>query len=674
MPATNSNNATWYILRYAADFTPRVPGPGDPAPPQFVPSDTPTLFYDDSRHVLELVPVKPVEELAPPRGMAVHPKGEVYRVDPATRQLVVRRCDGSEKPLLCEPGVLRSPVGLALDQRGFLYVADPGLGRVVVLCPDDASSIAILEQGLVEPVDVVVAPEGKIYVADRAGGQIVGYDAGFRPLGHFEPRDAAGLPATPRPVAVMIDADGSLLVADANHPRLLRFSVEGNPLGDVVPSTLVEPLAARGISLDDPLSLLAGPAGRCVAGACRASFAANDGAVLLVQIHRDLRLLLLQLSHSFSKRGVVLTVVLDSRTPGTIWHKVVVDAQLPPETWITAETCTSENAASLATQQVGPQAGADLAWIAPTLTGSPIPFTNLVPDQLVQSPPGRYLRLRITLGSNGSATPSLRWLKVFYPRVSYLDSLPRVYQRDPGAALFLQRFLALFERVFTGVEDRYEEFSRWLNPQAAPMEVINWLGLLIDLSFDPSWPLARRRVLVGEAMDLYRRRGTVGGLKRYVEIYTGVAPAIREAFLSRPGQPAFLGRGRSFLGGGFPLFATTATLTPVASLAAAYAHRFTVLVYPTDPCKAQVLLAVVDRIVAVNKPAHTLHTLIAVYPDARVGVQSTVGLDYVVGEGAADSTRLAGEKQPAPAMASAGVLGIDTVLGNRRSQFARPVS
>lgn len=672
MPSTNSNNATWYILRYATDFASRTPGPGDPAPPQFVPADAPALFYDDTRHVLELLPVKPPQELGLLPGLAVDLDGEIYRVAPVTGQLLVRRCDGSEKLLLCEPGVLCSPAGMALDRRGFLYVADPALGRVIVLCPDDGSSVAIIEHGLTEPVDVVVAPGGRIYVADRAGGRIVSYNADFRPLGHFEPRDAAGLPASPRPVAVMIDADGSLLVADGNHPRLLRFSAEGSAMGDGVLSTLVEPLAASGVSIADPLSVLAGPAGRFVAGACRPPFKADDGAVQIVQIHRSLRLLRLQLSHSFPDRGVVLTTVFDSRAPDTIWHKIVVDAQWPPETWITVETCTSDNASSLATQLSGPQAGADLPWNAPAMQGSPVPFTDPVPDQLVQSPPGRYLRLRITLGSkHGQATPSLRWLKVFYPRVSYLDALPRVYQRDPEAARFLQGFLALFERVFTGVEDRYEEFSRWLNPQAAPLEVVNWLGLLIDLAFDPSWSLERRRALVGEAMDLYRRRGTVGGLARYIEIYTGGKPVILEAFLNRPGQPAVLGRGRSLLGGGFPLSPATGTLSPTASLSAAYAHRFTVLIYPDDLCVAQTLLAVVDRIVTVNKPAHTVHTLSAVYPDARVGIQSTIGLDYVVGGGTARSTQLGSRTPPS---ADAGVLGVDTVLGNRRPRYARPVT
>src|SRR5436305_117015 len=79
----DANNATWYILRYASDFTPRAATPGDPASPQFVPPDVPALVYDDSRHVLELMPAQPEQEVAPPPGLAVGVDGEVYRVDPA---------------------------------------------------------------------------------------------------------------------------------------------------------------------------------------------------------------------------------------------------------------------------------------------------------------------------------------------------------------------------------------------------------------------------------------------------------------------------------------------------------------------------------------------------------------------------------------------------------------
>ena len=168
MAARDSNNATWYMLRYGADFAPRTPGPGDVAPPQFVPPEPepPTLFYDDSRQVLELVPLRAVTLLAPPPGLAVDVDGEIYLFEPSTGRLLVQRCDGSQRPLLCEPGIVHSPMGMALDRRGFLYIADPIFGRVDVCRPDDASSVAILREGLIDPVDVAVAPDGSIYVAD----------------------------------------------------------------------------------------------------------------------------------------------------------------------------------------------------------------------------------------------------------------------------------------------------------------------------------------------------------------------------------------------------------------------------------------------------------------------------------------------------------------------------
>jgi phage tail-like protein len=669
MAWTDSNNATWYMLRYATDFTPRTPAPGDVAPPQIVPPEAPTLFYDSSRYVLELVPVMSVAELTPPPGLAVDLDGQIYLVDPSTGHLLVRRCDGSQHPLLCEPGIVRTPGGLALDRRGYLYIADPALARVIVLRPDDASSVAILHEELTEPVDVAVAPWDTIYVADRAAGRIVTFTAGFRRKGHFIPQDPAGLLTKPRPVAIMIDADGTVLVADASYPRLLRFSQDGAPVGDVVLSTLVAPLQAAGISLSTPLQLLAGPAARIVAGACRPPFPANDGGVLLAKIHRYLRLLALKLNHSFATSGALLTTVFDSRMPGTIWHKIVVGALLPAGTSITVETATAESPEALVSAITsGPTVGSDLPWASPQQLGVPISFTKQVPDQLVQSTPGRYLRMRITLASDGTATPSLQWLKVLFPRVSYLDYLPRIYQRDPDAQLFLQHFLALFESVFTRVEDRYEEFSRWLNPQAAPLEMINWLGLLLDLTFDPSWPLARRRALVAAAMGLYRRRGTVGGLQSYVEIYTGTTPVILEAFLSRPGQPAFLGVGSSIVGSGLSLSPSSPTQAPAAGLTDSYAHRFTVLVYPSDTCDAETLLPVVDRIITVNKPAHTIHTLQAVYPDARVGAQSTIGLDLVVGGGTPPHTQLGGAPQAGHPTTGAGVLGVNTVLGNTRPE------
>jgi phage tail-like protein len=403
---------------------------------------------------------------------------------------------------------------------------------------------------------------------------------------------------------------------------------------------------------------------RFYAGVCDGPLPARDGGQRLAAVHRALRLLALRLGRAFQTAGTFVSRTLDSGTPGTVWHKVKVDADIPDGTSLTVETATAETVAELAVSATAP-------WMAP---GNPIvSLSAQVPDQLVQSPPGRYLRLRVTLKSDGNNTPSLRALKVFYPRVSYLDLLPRVYRRDADSALFLERFLALFEFVLTGVEDRYEWFSRALDPCAAPPDVIDWLALLIDLTFDPSWPVQRRRALVASAMGLYKQRGTLAGLTRYVEIYTGIQPAISEGFLRRPGRPAFLGGQGSILGCTLALTRVVPETVPDEQLYRDYAHRFTVLLYLSDPCDADVVVPVVDRIVAVNRPAHTVYTIAPLYPEARVGLQATVGLDLVLGGREAPRAQLGGRPRHGAPAQGAGVLGRDAVLGERRPQYARPV-
>jgi len=191
----------------------------------------PELFYDDVRHVLELLPVPGTSPIAPLPGLAVDVTGEIYRVN-ERGELVRRHCDGCEAPLLCEPGVLVSPAGLALDRRGFLYVADPGAHRVVVMDPDDGSVVGVLVEGLKEPVDVAISPTGRIYVADRVAGEISRWSPRFSRRGAFKAISPEGLPANPQPIQVFVESDGSIGVVDANHPRILRFSAGGAGLGD----------------------------------------------------------------------------------------------------------------------------------------------------------------------------------------------------------------------------------------------------------------------------------------------------------------------------------------------------------------------------------------------------------------------------------------------------------
>jgi phage tail-like protein len=673
MPAHDANNATWYVLRYAEDFT-ALPGlEQDPSGPFRVPSSPylqSTLLFDEARGVLELQPEASTVAAVPPAGIAIDVDGDIYRVDD-NGTLVVVRCDGTAMPLPCEPGVFAQPAGLALDRRGYLYVADSAACRVVVFDPDDSSVRAILGGGgpvgpLEEPIDVATSPSGLVYVADRKGGRIAVFSSGMKPLAAFATAAAPSKPALP--IAVMVDADGNLLVADASWPRLLNYAPDGTRLADVELATLVAPLAGGELAMAGFGRACGDRLPRFLVGSCGpCGTPANDGGARLAEVHRALRLLALALGRRFEPAGVFISRALDGGRPGVPWHRVSVElnGDPPPGARVLAETFTSDDPK--------PQAP---VWIAPSPhDGPPIPFTSDVPEQLVQSPRGRYLWLRVTLVSpTGDATPSVRAIRAWYPRLSWLDLLPTAYRRDPEAAGFLDRFLALFEHVFTGVEDRYEEFSRQLDLDAAPSNIIDWLAALVDLAFDPSWPLGRRRALVGEAMSLYATRGTIAGIERYVEIYTGSRPEIVEGWLERPARPSFLGRPGSVLGCGLPLVGCcpSPTLLPDDQLWQRYAHRFTIFVYMDDFCDKDVVLRAVERIVEVNKPAHTVSRSEAVFPNARVGIQDRVGLDLVLGAAPAPRSRPGGDDFPTTASGrTPSILGVDTVLGARRPQYVR---
>ena len=383
----------------------------------------------------------------------------------------------------------------------------------------------------------------------------------------------------------------------------------------------------------------------------------GDGPDQLAAVHLAVRILRLSLGRSFHATGRFLSRRYDGGAPGVQWHKMVIDAELPEHTALTIETATSDLPTAVPTH-----------WDVPRdALGNPVSFRADLPDQLVQSSPGRYLWLRMTLQSNGKATPSVRAVRVFYPRNSPLEFLPSHWQRDEDAQRFLQRFLSLIEHANTGMESAFEAFLRDLHPDAVPKELVDWLGSLVDMSFDPSWPLDRRRALLGSAMELYRLRGTPEGIRRYIEIYTGQVPVVLESFLSRPCRSPFLGVPGLVLGCNMQLCLCAPDKTPDGELYERYAYRFTVVVPVSHPCDAQLMKAVIERIVEINKPAHTVHTVEMVQADAQLGIQDRLDIDFIVGAPASASLQLAGDPDIAPERG--GVLGKDSILSDRGTGF-----
>jgi phage tail-like protein len=210
------------------------------------------------------------------------------------------------------------------------------------------------------------------------------------------------------------------------------------------------------------------------------------------------------------------TPVFDGRDPQCVWHRLLLDACIPPETEVEVWSRAADDLQTLSSED----------WSAePSLyrrtTGSELPFVPppTVPNRgtfelLFQKAKGRYLQLQLQLTGNGNSTPRLRALRLYYPRFSYLSRyLPAVYQQDAVAASFLDRFLANIEGTNTAIEDRIAAVQMLFDVRSAPADTLEWLASWFGIALDPAWDEWRQRLFIGHAMDFFQWRGTARGLQ-----------------------------------------------------------------------------------------------------------------------------------------------------------------
>lgn len=273
----------------------------------------------------------------------------------------------------------------------------------------------------------------------------------------------------------------------------------------------------------------------------------------------------------------------------------------------------------------------DPAWLS-IAPGSPATATDR----------GRYLWIKLRLiGVRAHATdavaintPVVRSLRAIGPRLSYLTYLPAVYARrdddDPSGAVFAERFLAIFESRLTRIESRFELVARMLDPFAATDDWLDFVASWFDLVLDPSWPRVRRASLLAQIFELYKIRGTVEGVLRFVELYTGHRPALIEGFQLRPRAGHVLGCSGAL--GCSPLGGLSTGEASSQALLDAYAHRCVLVAYVDDECDLQAATSALRALLAAIVPAHVDVTLRIAVPHGRIGYESTIGLDFILGD------------------------------------------
>src|SRR5262249_61678349 len=96
-----------------------------------------------------------------------------------------------------------------------------------------------------------------------------------------------------------------------------------------------------------PLGASSGPPrAPSLAGACGPCPPEHDGGVLLAAVPLALRAQRLRLVHGFPACGRFVSAVLDGGAPGIVWHKIEIDADLPPGTSLKVQTVTADSPAA----------------------------------------------------------------------------------------------------------------------------------------------------------------------------------------------------------------------------------------------------------------------------------------------------------------------------------------
>ncbi|HYQ02095.1 MAG TPA: phage tail protein [Polyangiaceae bacterium] len=240
--------------------------------------------------------------------------------------------------------------------------------------------------------------------------------------------------------------------------------------------------------------------------------------------------LVVQQRPRYEERAVVISAAFDGDAPGCVWHRVLFEACIPSDASVRiASRATDADGADISSPEgkravaealdgllwqeepvpVRRVSGCELPWLRAEAVGGHETW-----ELLLQSARGRYLQLRITLEGDGTRSPRVRALRLYFPRFSYLTHyLPACYEDDVASASFVERFLANFEGLVTAIEDRALGLGALCDPTAAPADFLDWLGRWYAVYLDPAWPPARKRLFLQHALTFFLWRGTARGLR-----------------------------------------------------------------------------------------------------------------------------------------------------------------
>lgn len=372
-----------------------------------------------------------------------------------------------------------------------------------------------------DPISVEVLPDGRVLVLDRGteDSRLLVYRAGTQE-GEPVVLEVGGLlgdtsPATTYPLVahdmalLPTSAEGSVgrvVVVGRDGNQAFAFELFREEDGTLFAVAQPEYL---------PLRLFGGKA--LIASDGQALYDFADTFIPLVAQRRP----------RYVGEATLRTPVLDGRTPDCVWHRLLLDASIPPGARVVVRSRAANERADL---DVLPFAEEPLPYKRGG--GSELPFVPTARgdhrgtfEVLFQRAKGRYAQVELTLVGGGANTPRIHAMRAWYPRFSYAEQyLPGLYRQDPESASFLDRFLSNTEGLLTSLEDRIAAAQVLFDARSAPPEALEWLSSWFGVALDPAWDETRRRLFLRHTLDFFQWRGTPRGLRMALRVALDECP------------------------------------------------------------------------------------------------------------------------------------------------------
>ncbi len=345
------------------------------------------------------------------------------------------------------------PRGIRLDSAPSVSRGDPIAiealpdGSVLILFRMPTSPFSLIQRyRMGQPLGVPISTQSILAILDdqtRGGFRLVAHDLAFVSA-------SGGMPDT----LYVVSSTG-------NQSFAFDLSIQNDQLSLTASPTYL------------PMRRFGGKALVAAAGSVFYDFA--DGWVPLVAQQRP----------RYQPEGTLQSPVFDGREPGCVWHRLMLDACVPPGASVRVWSRSADDRQTLSAADWQPEPAPyrrrDGSELAPQ--GVMLETDDGTWELLFQQARGRYLQLQLTLSGDGRTTPRLRALRAYYPRFSYLNHyLPALYQEDPGSASFLDRFLSNFEGFYTAIEDRVAAVQVLFDVRSAPIRnaglarILAWRG------------------------------------------------------------------------------------------------------------------------------------------------------------------------------------------------------